>query len=81
MNNDIEAPDVFILDKNISGTDGLAVCRYIKQCEVYKNVPVIMLSANPDIVKLAGEAGADGVIEKPFSLKRLRETLIMLTIC
>lgn len=75
MNNEIDVPDLFILDRNLSGVDGLNVCRYIKSNEQLKNVPVVMLSANPDIAALAKDAGADGAITKPFSLKKLRETL------
>lgn len=75
MNNEIDVPDLFILDRNLSGTDGLNICRYIKSSNKLKNVPVIMLSANPDIAKLAKEAGADAAISKPFSLKKLRDTL------
>jgi len=73
--NQLDAPDLFILDKNISGSDGLEVCQYVKSSERYKHVPVIIFSANPDIVNIATAAGADGVISKPFSLKKLRETL------
>ncbi len=76
IGNEIDTPDLFILDKQISGTDGLEVCRFIKSSEKYKNVPVLMLSANPDIVKLAQEAGADGAISKPFSLPQMRETVL-----
>ncbi|HWK59092.1 MAG TPA: response regulator [Parapedobacter sp.] len=76
VDNDIDAPDLFILDKQISGTDGLEVCRFIKNSQKYKNVPVLMLSANPDIIKLAQEAGADGAIPKPFSLQPMRETVL-----
>lgn len=72
----IDPPDLFILDKQVSGTDGLEVCRFIKNSKKYKNIPVIMLSANPDIIKLAAEAGADGTITKPFSLHKMRETVL-----
>ncbi|ASZ12115.1 response regulator [Chitinophaga pendula] len=75
MNSEIEVPDLFILDKQIAGTDGLELCRFIKKSERYKGVPVIMSSANPDIEILAKNAGADGVLTKPFSLKELRETI------
>jgi DNA-binding response OmpR family regulator len=73
IQNEIEVPDLFILDKNIPGADGLDVCRLIKKSEKYNRVPVIMLSASPDIAKLANDAGADDAITKPFSLNKLRE--------
>jgi DNA-binding response OmpR family regulator len=76
IKDEISAPDLFILDKQISGTDGLEVCRHIKNDEKLKHVPVIMLSANPDIVDLAKTAGADMAISKPFSLRKLREAVV-----
>jgi DNA-binding response OmpR family regulator len=72
INNELDTPDLFILDKQISGTNGLDVCRFIKKNEKYKRVPVIMLSASPDIENLAKDAGADEALPKPFSLKQLR---------
>ena len=36
-----------------------------------QDIPVIMVSANPNINTLAKEAGADGVLRKPFSIKVL----------
>jgi DNA-binding response OmpR family regulator len=80
INNEIDAPDLFILDKQISGANGLEVCRFIKSSEKFKNVPVVMLSANPDIKTLAKDAGADEAIAKPFSLKKLRETIAKFTV-
>ena len=75
INNEIDPPDLFVLDKQLSGMNGLDLCRFIRNSEKFKNVPVIMLSANPDIVKLAKEAGADNAVAKPFSIKKLRETI------
>ena len=72
---EIDAPDLFILDKQISGTNGLDLCRFIKSNEKYKEVPVVMLSASPDIGTLARDAGANDALAKPFSLKKLRETV------
>lgn len=71
----VTPPDLFILDKQISRTDGLEICRFIKQSRKYGNVPVLMLSANPAIVELAAAAGADGAIKKPFSLKQIRDAI------
>ena len=75
ISTEIEAPDLFILDKQITGASGLDVCRFIKRTLKFKDVPVIMFSASPDIIKTARDAGADDVIAKPFSLKKLRETI------
>jgi len=71
MNNYFEVPDAFILDKQLSGIDGLDICRFLKSQERTKNVPVIMLSANPAIGDGAKEAGADDYLEKPFKIHDL----------
>jgi len=75
LEEQVEAPDLFVLDKNISGFNGLTICRFIKNSPLYKHIPVLLLSASPDIMEAAKEAGADGAIAKPFSLKILRETI------
>jgi DNA-binding response OmpR family regulator len=72
MNNYFEVPDAFILDKQLSGIDGLDICRFLKSQERTKDVPVIMLSANPAIGDVAKEAGADDYLEKPFKIHDLQ---------
>ncbi len=64
-------PDVFLLDRYLSGMDGLDICRYLKSDNYSKQVPVIIISASPDLAQTALKAGADGFIEKPFDLKNL----------
>lgn len=71
MENSFEVPDVFILDKQLSGFDGLEVCRFLKSQGRTKNIPVIMLSANPTIGDVAKKAGADDYLEKPFKINDL----------
>lgn len=71
--NNYALPDVFILDKQLPGLDGLEICRKLKQGEKTKDIPVIMLSANPDIKSLAKEAGANEAVEKPFMMSALRQ--------
>ena len=71
MDNAFEVPDAFILDKQLSGIDGVDICRFLKSQERTKHVPVIMLSANPNIRNIAMEAGADDCMEKPFKIQDL----------
>jgi len=59
-------PDMFLLDKDLSGVDGLGVCTKLKTDPATKHIPVVMLSADPYIKTLYKHAGADGYIEKPF---------------
>ncbi|MGN6618434.1 MAG: response regulator transcription factor [Ilyomonas sp.] len=64
-------PDVFLLDKQLSGSNGLDVCRYLKSKKETQHIPVIMISASPEISTLYKEACADDYIEKPFRSKEL----------
>ena len=73
LNNKFDIPDLFLLDKQLSGIDGIDICRYLKKQNTTSHLPVIMISANPHIGKLAEEAGADAYIEKPFEVKYLLE--------
>ncbi|MEO6949554.1 MAG: response regulator [Ginsengibacter sp.] len=67
MASDSVYPDVYILDKQLSGMDGLDICRILKKSEKTKSIPIIMVSASPDLGILAKKAGADDFIEKPFN--------------
>ena len=75
LEGDFTPPDLIILDKQLSGADGLDICRILKQREATKHIPVIMLSASPYIQWPAREAGADDFLEKPFKLKELMEMI------
>ena len=73
--NKFEIPDLFLIDKLLSGVDGLEVCRYIKNHPSTSNIPVVMVSASPDIAAAAASAGADDFIEKPFEMTYLLQVI------
>jgi DNA-binding response OmpR family regulator len=75
LKNEFEVPDLFIIDRLLAGVDGLDVCRFLKSQDSTKNVPVILISATPDITSHARSAGADGVIKKPFAIGELRQLI------
>ena len=68
-------PDLFLIDKQLSGINGLDICRLLKARSETKNVPVILISASPDIFIEAREVGADDVIQKPFNIKEVRAVI------
>jgi DNA-binding response OmpR family regulator len=65
-----EQPDLVVLDLMLPGTDGLAVCRWIRS---RSDLPVIMLTARGEEAdRIVGlELGADDYITKPFSPREL----------
>lgn len=66
-----DLPDLFIIDRLLSGIDGLDICRHLKDNPVTKAIPVIIVSASPHVRKLAMDAGVDEFIEKPFGVSTL----------
>jgi len=71
IENNYTRPDLFLIDKQLPGMDGLDLCRYLKTQSSTKNIPVIIVSATPDIGVSAKNAGADDYIEKPFDMNYL----------
>lgn len=66
-----EYPDLILLDIWMSGMDGRDICRQLKNNDITKNIPVILVSANKDTEQIAKDAGADGFIAKPFEMEDL----------
>ncbi|SDF88225.1 response regulator [Mucilaginibacter sp. P25] len=66
-----ELPDLLLLDIWMSGEDGRDICKKLKQDELTKDIPVIMISASRDIRDSAMMAGADDFLAKPFDMNEL----------
>lgn len=64
-------PDLILLDLLLGGMNGQTICRQIKGQETTRHIPVILMSANKDIPRIAKEVGADDWIMKPFELWNL----------
>lgn len=66
-------PSLVILDLMLPDTDGLEICKYLKQNEKFSDIPIIMLTAKTEEMdKVLGlEIGADDYITKPFSTREL----------
>ena len=64
-------PDVILMDNWIPDDGGIIATQKLKKEEKLKHIPVIYFSANSDIQLLAGHAGAEGYLAKPFDLEEL----------
>lgn len=66
-------PSIILLDIMLPEKDGMEILRELKSNELYKNIPVIMLTArSSELDKVNGlEAGADDYITKPFGVMEL----------
>jgi len=65
-----ETPSLVVLDLMLPGTDGLSLCRWIRE---RSDLPVIMVTAlGEETDRLTGlELGADDYLTKPFSPREL----------
>jgi DNA-binding response OmpR family regulator len=68
-------PNLFLIDKQLSGADGLTICRHLKDDRNTRSIPVIMMSAYPNVKEFSVLAGANDYIEKPFKVETLLETI------
>ena len=75
LENEFERPDLFLLDKQLSGVDGMEICRFLKAQDWTRDIPVIIVSASPNLDQQAKAAGADDFVEKPFQMKVMLDLL------
>jgi diguanylate cyclase (GGDEF)-like protein len=62
-------PDLVMLDVEMPGMDGLAVCSAIRQLEQHTTVPIIMVTGADELASVtrAYEAGATDFVSKPIN--------------
>lgn len=68
-------PDLILMDNWIPKIGGVEATRLLKNHPLYRDIPVIYLSANTDIETLAQRAGADSYLAKPFDLEDLEDRI------
>jgi len=68
-----QAPTLFLLDIMLPGSDGLELCKRIRQTPALAMIPVIFLTAKvSEADRVMGlELGADDYIPKPFSPREM----------
>ena len=59
-------PDLIFLDINVGTSDGREMCKQIKSLAEHKHIPIILISANDDLLKTYKEYFADAIMRKPF---------------
>ncbi|HRF47132.1 MAG TPA: response regulator transcription factor [Anaerolineales bacterium] len=66
-------PAIMLLDVNMPGMDGFAVCREVRSDPLLSDTPILFLTARSrDEEKIAGfRAGADDYLTKPFNIDEL----------
>jgi len=68
-----KTPDLILLDIMLEGESGFEILQKIKEDDLYKDIPIIMVSAKgEEISKVKGlNMGADDYIAKPFGVMEL----------
>jgi two-component system cell cycle response regulator DivK len=69
------SPDVILMDNWIPDVGGINATQTLKKDETLKHIPVVYFSANSDIQLLAGHAGAESYLAKPFDLEDLERVI------
>ncbi len=69
-------PDVMLLDIMLPDTNGIDLCRELRQEAATAELPIIIISAHaPPKIREAEEAGATAYLSKPVNLQSLRAAL------
>lgn len=64
-------PDLVLTDYLLSGTNGGKICQLIKGNKDTCHIPVILISAYPELAVSLGTFGFDAFITKPFDINVL----------
>ena len=67
-------PDLFVLDKNLSSTDGSDVSKFLRAQQATRDTPIVMISAWP-LKQKAKLAGVNEFIQKPFHIDHVLKVL------
>lgn len=64
-------PDLILLDVLLSGDDGRDVCRTLKGDSRTQHIPIIMMSAHPNVRSSVQACGANSFLAKPYDIDDL----------
>ena len=68
-------PDLILTDFLLSGLNGGEICQKVKSNRETCHLPVILISAYPDLATSYGKFGFDAFINKPFNIGELIEKI------
>lgn len=72
-------PDIIILDYLLNGINGGEICHQIKTTATTAQLPVIIMSAYPNVVNSLGHYRCNAFIAKPFDLDHVINCINSLT--
>jgi len=69
----LHQPDLILMDLWIPETGGAEAVKILKAHDRLGKIPVLLVSASDRIWQIGEEVGADGCLEKPFSIDHCRK--------
>lgn len=71
---ELEVFDLILLDINLPGTDGITILKELKKSELYRDIPVIMITAEVSsiLTSICFKFGADDYLAKPIEEMELK---------
>jgi len=66
-----EVPNLILLDYRLPGKDGWLITKELKRNKATKSIPIIMVSADNTVKKVAKDVGVDAFLAKPFDIDNL----------
>lgn len=67
--------DMLILDIMLSGSDGRNIAKEFRSRKETSDIPILMISASPDLKASALEAGATDFLSKPFGVHEMKQKI------
>jgi DNA-binding response OmpR family regulator len=72
-------PNLILMDYVMPGLNGGAIIAQMREALEDKLPPLVLVSGRPEIANLAGQAGADAYLRKPFGVDELLTLVSRLT--
>jgi CheY-like chemotaxis protein len=73
-----ERPDLIIMDLMMPAASGDSALRFMRGTPGLETLPVIVVSAHPDIARIARQNGADAWVPKPVSIRELSDKIALM---
>lgn len=70
--------DIIVTDIKMPKMDGIEMCQRIKECEEISHIPILVLTSESSVKSKIDSftiGGAEGYMDKPFSLEVLKENI------
>jgi CheY-like chemotaxis protein len=64
-----DLPDLILLDLQMPIMDGLSFLNIRKKIPMLKNIPVVLMSGEDDVLQTGQSKNVDDVLQKPFTIK------------